>query len=122
MSHVVLTLGLRLGEWFALPKATGQRHGKVESTMNWIPVIWSIWGASVVLMAVVSVYASRLGKNEEDQLFLSDSSSHEQSEQAAISLRLQKVQPLKKMALAILGATTLIVVAYYLFDVVRQFK
>lgn len=90
--------------------------------MNWIPVIWSVWGVSVVLTAVVGIHVSRLGKYEEGQIFLLDSSSHEQSEQTAISMRLQKARPLKNSALALLGATTTVVVAYYLIDVLRQFK
>ena len=90
--------------------------------MNLVPVIWSVWGASVVLMAIVSIYVSRLGKNEEDQIFLSESSSHEKTEQAAIAVRLEKVQPLKRAALAILGATTLVVFVYYIIDMARQFK
>jgi hypothetical protein len=90
--------------------------------MNWVPVIWSVWGASVLLMAIVSIYAARLGTNEEDQIFLSDSSSHEQLQQAAIASRVEKVQPLKRAALAFVGAMTLVVVVYYAFDMVRQFK
>jgi hypothetical protein len=89
--------------------------------MNMVPVIWSVWGASILLMAIVSIYASRLGKNEEDQLFLSESSSHEKSEQAAIAGRIEKVQPLKRATLVLVGTTTLIVVVYYIFDIMHQF-
>jgi hypothetical protein len=91
-------------------------------TMNWVPVIWSVWGVSVLLTAIVSLYAARLGKNEEDQIFLSEASRHEQSEQATIASKVEKVQPLKRTALAFLGAMTLVVVVYYAFDMVRQFK
>lgn len=90
--------------------------------MNFVPVLWSVWGASVVLMAVVSIYAARLSKNEEDQLFLSDSSSHAKSEQDAIALKVGKVEPLKRTAVIILGAMTLFVIAYYVFDAVKQFR
>jgi hypothetical protein len=90
--------------------------------MSWVPVIWSVWGASVVLLAVVSIYAARLGTNEEDQVFLSDSSNHERSEQAAIASRVEKVEPLKRAALAFLGAMTLVVIVYYVFDMIRQFR
>jgi hypothetical protein len=90
--------------------------------MNWVPVIWSIWGASVLLMAIVSLYAARLGKNEEDQLFLSEASNHEKAEQAAIASRVNKVQPLKRMALALVGAMTLVVAVYYAFDIFKQFR
>jgi hypothetical protein len=88
--------------------------------MNWVPVIWSVWGATIVLLAIVSLYASRLAKNEEDQLFLADSSSHERTEQASIAGRLARVQPLKRTSLWLVGAMTLVVVVYYIFDMIHQ--
>jgi hypothetical protein len=95
--------------------------GKVKA-MNWVPVIWSVWGVSMLLMAGVILYASRLAKNEEDQLFLAESSSHERTEQAAIATRVEKVQPLKKMTMVLAGAATLVVLVYYVFDVIHQFQ
>ena len=90
--------------------------------MNWVPVIWSVWGASMVLMAGVILYASRIAKNEEDQIFLSESSSHERTEQAAIAVRVEKVKPLKRMSLVLVGVTTLGVLVYYVFDVIHQLQ
>ncbi len=90
--------------------------------MSWVPVIWSIWGGSVLLMAAVSIYASRVAKDEEDQLFLAESSNHAQTEQAAIASKVGKVQPLKKAAMALVGAMSVVVLGYYLFDIVRQFR
>jgi hypothetical protein len=90
--------------------------------MNWVPVIWSVWGATVVLMAVVSLYASRLGKNEEDQLFLADSSTHERTEQAVIAGRLEKIQPLKRTSLWLVAAMTLVVAVYYVTDMIHQLR
>jgi hypothetical protein len=88
--------------------------------MNWVPVIWSVWGATVVLTAVVSLYASRLGKNEEDQLFLADSSSHERTEQVAIAGKIARIQPVKRASLWLVGAMTVVLVVYYVFDVIHQ--
>jgi uncharacterized ion transporter superfamily protein YfcC len=90
--------------------------------MNWVPVIWSVWGASVLLMAFVLLYASRLGKDEEDQIFLSDSSSHERTEQAAIATKVEKIQPVKRATYALVGATTIVVLVYYVFDVIHQLQ
>jgi len=90
--------------------------------MNLVPVIWSVWGASILLMAVVILYASRLGRNEEDQLFLADSSSHEKSEQSAIAARVAKIQPLKKTTYILAVVMTLLLVAYYALDIVKQFR
>lgn len=85
-------------------------------------VIWALWAASFALMAGVTIFSARLAKNEEDQLCLSDSSSQVKTEQAAIAERLKRIQPLKYAALALLGAMTLLVVVYYVFDMIRQFK
>jgi hypothetical protein len=90
--------------------------------MNWVPVIWSVWGASVLLMAIVILCASRLAKDEEDQLFLADSSSHERKEQASIAMKVEKIKPLKKSAGIFVGMTTLGVLVYYIFDVIHQLR
>jgi hypothetical protein len=93
-----------------------------EAMMNWVPVIWSVWGATILLMAVVRLYASRLGKDEEDQVFLSDSSSHERIEQAAIALKVERVEPLKKTAMLLAASMTIVLFVYYAIDMARQFK
>ena len=89
--------------------------------MNWTPVIWSVWGTSVVLMAIVILYASRLAKNEEDQLFLLNLQAMNNQSRRRLPLR-SEIQPLKRLVLALVGATTLVVVVYYAFDVVHQLR
>ena len=87
-----------------------------------VPVMWSVWGALVLIMAALFIYRSSLTKDEEDQVFLDDAFSHEKSAQAAIIARINKVQPLVRAAAALVGAATLFVIGYYVMDVVRQFK
>jgi anaerobic C4-dicarboxylate transporter len=89
---------------------------------GFVPVMWSIWGVLVVLLAAVNLYASRLAKDEEDQIFLSEGFAQERSAQAAIAERVHKFEPMKRLALWMLGAMTVFVVCYYIFDVIRQFK
>jgi hypothetical protein len=89
---------------------------------GFVPVMWSVWGLLVVLLAAVNLYMSRLARDEEDQIFLGESFDHERSAQAAIMEKVNKVQPFKRLTLWLLGAMTLIVVGYYIFDVIRQFK
>ena len=36
--------------------------------------------------------------------------------------KVNKVEPVKKLALMLVGAMTVIVVGYYVFDVINQFK
>ena len=90
--------------------------------MGLLPVMWVLWGVSLVLTAGVSLYAARLGRNEESQIFLADSSSHEKSEQEEIVVRMGRIQPLKRSVLALAGLMTLLILAYYILDVFRQFS
>lgn len=90
--------------------------------MGFVPVMWAVWGVSFVFMACVSIFAARLGRNEEAQIFLADSSRQEELEQDAIAARVSKIRPVKLASLGILGAMTALVVCYYLVDVVKQFK
>jgi hypothetical protein len=73
-------------------------------------------------MAVVGIYAARVGRYEESQLFLADSSSHEKSEQDAIAARLSRIRPLRLSTLGLAGVMTLLVVAYYVRDSFHQFR
>jgi divalent metal cation (Fe/Co/Zn/Cd) transporter len=86
-----------------------------------VPVMWVVWGVSLLLTIGVSLYAARLGRNEESQIFLADSSSHEKSEQEAIAARIGKIQPLKHAVLVLAGLMTLLILAYYVLDAFRQF-
>ena len=90
--------------------------------MGMVPVMWVVWGVSLLLTIGVSLYAARLGRNEESQIFLADSSSHERTEQEAIAARIGKIQPVKHVVLALAGLMTLLIVAYYILDAFRQFS
>jgi hypothetical protein len=87
-----------------------------------VPVMWAAWGLSVLMMLGVRVYAARLARNEEDQLFLADSSSHAKTEQDAIAVKVGKIEPVKRMMWVLVGVMTLLVLVYYIFDMIKQFK
>ena len=90
--------------------------------MTIVPVMWSVWGVLVFIFAALFLYRSTLTKNEEDQIFLDDSFSHERTAQAAIVAKVNKIQPLVKGAAMLVGVATLFVVGYYIMDIVKQFK
>ncbi len=92
-----------------------------EIKMGFVPIMLGVWGASFVFMAVVTMYAARVGRNEEAQIFLAESSSRVKSDQDAIQARVSKIRPVKMAALGIVGLMTVIVVGYYLFDIFHQF-
>ena len=90
--------------------------------MTIVPVMWSVWGVLVFIFAALFLYRSTLTKNEEDQIFLDDSFSHERTAQAAIVAKVNKIQPLVKGAAMLVGVATLFVVGYYVMDIMKQFK
>lgn len=82
----------------------------------------AVWGAFILLFAIVSLYISHLAKYEKEQLFLGDSMSRVKSEQQAITARVQKVEPFRKVTLALAAAMTLFVIGYYILTIIRQFQ
>ena len=58
--------------------------------MTFMPIMLSVWGLTILIMAATLLFRSRLTKDEEDQLFLDDSFSHEKAAQAAIAARAAK--------------------------------
>ncbi len=89
--------------------------------MGFVPVMWASWGASFVFMVGVSIVAARVGRNQEDQLFLADSSSYAKSEQREIAERLGKIRPVRLTSLGLAGVMTAFVVGYYLLDLAHRF-
>jgi len=87
-----------------------------------LPVILSIWIACLLFTAIMFLYRSRLTRDEEDQIFLDESFSHERSAQAAIVDKVNKIQPLVRASLWLTGVTTVLVIVYYIYDIFNQFK
>ena len=90
--------------------------------MPFVPVMWSVWGLTILVMALMFLYRSRLTRDEEDQIFLDDSFSHERSAQQAIVAKVAKVQPLIRVSEIVAAVATLFVIGYYINDVLSQFK
>jgi hypothetical protein len=90
--------------------------------MPFVPVMWSVWGFTILVLAIMFLYRSRLTRDEEDQIFLDDSFSHERTAQQAIIAKVNKVQPLIRISQIVAGVATLFVIGYYLMDVVNQFR
>jgi hypothetical protein len=86
--------------------------------MTFVPAMLIVWGFTVLIMIATLLYRSRIGRDEEDQLFLDDSFS----QQAAIAARVQRVQPLVKGSEIVAGLATLFVVGYFALDIFNQFR
>ncbi len=72
----------------------------------------------MLLMAVLHVYRSTLTRDEEDQIFLDDSFEHERTAQAAIVAKVNKIEPILTVLQWAVGAVTVVVIAYYIYEIV----
>lgn len=82
-----------------------------------VMVMWTIWCALVAVMAALHIYRSSLTRDEEDQIFLDESFEHEKTAQAAIVARVSKVEPVLRVAQWMAAGMTVIVLAYYVRDI-----
>ena len=87
-----------------------------------VPIMWGTWGILVLVTAALYLYRSTLTRDEEDQIFLDDSFNHEKVAQAAIIAKVNKISPLLHICMGLVGAATLFVVAYYIWDIFTRFK
>ncbi|MGD0520079.1 MAG: hypothetical protein ABSA48_02375 [Terracidiphilus sp.] len=90
--------------------------------MGIVPLMWSVWGALVLLLAVLKVYNLRLTRDEDDQLILDDSFNHVKAEQAVLMAKIHRLEPVLRVATGLVAAATLFVVGYYVLDIINQFK
>ena len=86
------------------------------------PVMWSVWGAFVLLFIVVKIFTGRVARDEDSQIFLGDAMQKEKFAQAAIVEKVNKIEPVRKATLVLVGLSTVFVVGYYLFDIYKQFR
>ena len=80
--------------------------------MGFVPVMWSVWGAFVLLFIVVKIFTGQLTRDEDGQVFLGEAMEQEKSAQAAIVAKVNKIEPLRKATLALVGVATVFVVGY----------
>ena len=90
--------------------------------MTMVPVMWAVWILCMLIFTALYLYRSRVSRDEEDQIFLDDSFSHERAAQAAIHEKIAKVQPVLRGSMFLAGAATVFVIGYYIFDILNQFK
>ena len=86
-----------------------------------VPVVWSVFGVCILFTIFMHLYRSRLTRDEEDQIFLDDSFSHERTAQMVIAEKVHKIEPLVRASLWLAVAASVFVAAYYIWDIFKQF-
>ena len=99
------------------PPVFGTRQSIGGETMTLLPVMWTVWGVLVGAAAILHVYRGSLTKDEEDQIFLDDSFDHEKAAQAAIVAKVNKIEPMLRVAYWLVLAMTIVVIVYYVRDI-----
>jgi anaerobic C4-dicarboxylate transporter len=89
--------------------------------MTFVPVMWISWGVLAVITAALYLYRSNLERDEDDQIYLDDAFSHEKAAQEAIIAKVNKIEPVVRVAVWLLAAATVFVIAYYVIDIAKQF-
>jgi hypothetical protein len=84
--------------------------------------MWAVWAAFVLVMIVLKMYTDRLARDENDQLTLDEAFDTLKTEQAAIVAKINKLNPVRRVVFGLTGVMSLVVVGYYVLDVVNQFK
>lgn len=88
--------------------------------MTFMPVMWTVWSALVVVAAALHIYRGSLMRDEEDQIFLDDSFDQEKAAQAVIVAKVNRIEPALKAAYWLVAAMTAVVIAYYVWDILAQ--
>ena len=89
---------------------------------GFVLTMWAVWAAFVLLLIILKMYTDRLARNETDQLTLDEAFDSLKTEQAAIMAKVDRMKPIRRVVLGLTGVMSLVVVGYYVLDVVNQFK
>jgi hypothetical protein len=88
--------------------------------MNFAQLMWTVWASLAAITENFYFFRARLNHDAADQIFLDDSFDHERVEQAAIAAKVTKIESVVKVAQWLMLAMTLVVIGYYLRDILVQ--
>ena len=84
--------------------------------MNVIPVMLIVWGVVAACFLALLAYRGQLTRYEEDQLFLNERESHEQTNQNEIVRRVNKIGPAIRVLGFAAAAMTVGIVGIFTYD------
>jgi len=84
-------------------------------TTNLVSVLWVVWAAFALITALLYAYRARVTRDEEGQIFLDEAFAHEERTQSEITMKVNRLQPVLRMSVALTGLMTAVVIAYYIW-------
>ena len=89
--------------------------------MSPLTMLLIAWGAITVVLIVLLIYRSTLTMQEDDQLFLDDSSMHMQEEQLALQRRMSKIQPFVRVLGVASGLLIVVIAGVWIWQGLQSF-
>lgn len=78
------------------------------------------WGVLTGILVILLIYRSTLTMQEDDQLFLDESESHMQTEQAEIMRKVNRISPYVKVLGAVSGVMILVIAGMAIYQGLNQ--
>ena len=75
-----------------------------------------VWGVLTAILIILLIYRSTLTMHEDDQLFLNESDTHMEQEQAEVLSKVNKISPYVKVLGAVSGGLILVIASIYLYQ------
>ncbi len=75
-----------------------------------------VWGVLTAILIILLIYRSTLTMHEDDQLFLNESDTHMEREQAEVLSKVNKIGPYVKVLGAVSGVLILVIAGIYLYQ------
>jgi hypothetical protein len=76
----------------------------------------TVWGVLTGALVILLIYRGTLTMQEDDQLFLDDTKSHMEREQAEIIAKVNKINPFVKILGAVSGIMFLVIAGMFIYQ------
>jgi Tfp pilus assembly protein PilN len=82
------------------------------------PLVWmlTVWGVLTGALVILLIYRGTLTMQEDDQLFLDDTKSQMQQDQAELIAKVNKINPFVKILGAVSGIMFLIIAGMFIYQ------
>jgi uncharacterized membrane-anchored protein YhcB (DUF1043 family) len=82
------------------------------------PLVWmlTVWGVLTGVLVVLLIYRGTLTMQEDDQLFLDDTKSQMQQDQAELIAKVNKINPFVKILGAASGIMFLVIAGMFIYQ------
>src|SRR6267154_970015 len=107
---------------FLIRRPCYRAEERAMNTMEAIPVLLIVWAAILACFLGLLAYKGQLTRYEEDQLFLTETVSHEQQLQSEIIRKVTKIQPFVRVFGVAAAVMTAGIIGIFTYDAWQHLK